>query len=234
MKFSVLAVAFAAVVMISQPAHAVLITRNAGLDNLGTAATISAVTIDNTPGSESINISMSVLELGNPFRVGFSVDESAFLGPLPTVTPYTVNVTLTNAIVRPGVATGRPINGFDVNVNPAPAGSPFISLNTPPSGPLPTSDTFGVENPNIGTGFRFGGLNGGGGELYFGQTAISTFELSAISTGNGLRNFALDFTANPEPASLLLAGLLLGPAGIVANRRRRKREADMIVEAVAV
>jgi hypothetical protein len=226
MKFLALALSVASIFALSQPAQAVLITRNVGLDNLGTAGTINSVTITNISGGDatnSINVSISVLELGSPFTVGFTVAENSHVGVLPILTPYQLTVTLTNAIVRPGSPTGRPISGFDLDVNPSPAGSPFIVLNTPPGGPMATSDTFAVESPNLGAGFRFGGLNGGGGELYFGQTAISTIELASITTANGVRNFGLQFTANPEPASLLLGGLLLGPAGVIAARRRRKQ-----------
>jgi len=97
---------------------------------------------------------------------------------------------------------------------------------------VPTSDTFGVEN-RYRTGFRSRGLNGGGGELYFGSNgAISTFELSAISTGKWFTNFAVKISPRKPGTSFLAFGVfcLLEPAGSFATGRRRKREADMIVK----
>lgn len=198
-------------------ASAILITRNAGADSLGSAATVTSATVDEVAGT--IDISLSVLELGSPFSLGFDITSEVNASVVsPETEAYVVNVSLTNAIPRPGL--GRPISGFDLQVD-APIGTPNAFLDPPPA----TSDRFAVETPNLPTGFRFGGLNGGGGEIYFGETAISSIGLTAFNFGAAgvTRSISLQFTANPEPASMALAACVLGPAGVVIQRRRRQR-----------
>lgn len=74
---------------------------------------------------------------------------------------------------------------------------------------------------NIPGGFRFGGLNGGGiGATYNGRpAAIATFQWN--TSGAALTQASLTFTANPEPGTMVLAGMALLPLGVVSRRRRK-------------
>ena len=82
-------------------------------------------------------------------------------------------------------------------------------------------------NPGGRTAVEFGGLAGGGGDLYFGETGIFTFGLTlpddAFANGPPVQYFGLRVTANPEPTSLALAGF--GMAAAAAARARRRRQA---------
>jgi len=207
-------------------AHALVVTRRPTLDTgFGTAATLNTVSI-NVP-LRTITIDVNVLRLGSPFNLGFNA--AAPVGTLlsPSVGTYRVTVNMTNGILRPGVPTGRPINGFDINIGD-PAGNPIIAFDTTTP---PASDRFAVENPNIGSGFRFGGINGGGGEIYSGETAISSITLVGINTGAATnQNFTLSFVANPEPATLLLGAMLAVPGGVYFRRRRQSLKTVAVAE----
>jgi len=82
-------------------------------------------------------------------------------------------------------------------------------------------------NPGGRASLDFGGLQGGGGDLYNGETGIFTFGLTlpfdAFSGGRPpTQYFGLRVTANPEPTSLALAGFGMAAAAAAGARRRRR------------
>ena len=217
------------------PANALVVTRNAAADTgLGTAAVLNGptpVVINET--LKTITIDVTVLQLGSPFKLGFSAVAPPATPTLvpgvfnPSVGSYRVTVRLVNGIVRPG--TGRPISGFDMAVGDDPSGSPFMGINLIPT---PTSDRFAVEQPNIGNGFRFGGINGGGGEIYSGESSMSSITLVGVNLDPAVasQNFTLSFVANPEPTTLLLGAMLAVPGGVYFRRRRNRLATPAVAE----
>lgn len=155
-------------------------------------------------------------------------------------TKYLVTVNLTNNRVHPispvTFSLSDPVETFNFTsllpVGPAVPTGPnsFIS----PSSPAPTSTYNTVNFNGLMAGvptLHYGGLNGGGGEFYTGQTATFTFHLDladyVVATNNGIvvGSFVLSMVANPEPTSLALAGLAMSAGGFGAFRRRRKTKA---------
>ena len=195
----------------SQPAQAILITRVAANDALGGAVTVNSVVI--SAALKTIAIDVDILKAGTLFSLGFNAATEGAI--FPEFSTYAVTVTMKNMITPFNTALGFAMNGFDVDVVD-PGGNPILGI----TGPF-ASDKFAVVMPNIPSGFRFGGLNGGGGEIYFGQTAISSFSLGAVSFAAANQNFGLTFVANPEPTTLLLGGLAMIPAAVAARRRRK-------------
>ncbi len=219
-----------AAISLAGDAQAMLITRNVGLDlNLGVnASLLSGVVITNIDGgdaTDSITIDLDVLKAGAAFDVGFTVTGTG--GTDNAV--YKVTVLTRNSVTPFNTAAGFAMNGFDVDVTNA-VTQPFAAIDIPPSGAAPTSTHFGFSaNPIVGSStLRFGGVLGGGGELYNGSTATNTFDLATSDIGGASsKGFALTFIANPEPASLLLGGLAMMTGGLAA-RRRRKTAADVV------
>lgn len=214
MRHAVLALLAAMfVVGSSSDAKAILIVRNAGADALNSAFSINSVSIDNTVGVRTISIDLNVLKAHIAGTVGFKVTGSG----VPGIESYTVTITTTNMVPTPGLV----MSGFDVDVVTG-GGQPLIGLSG-----TGTSDKFYVDNTqSLPAGFRFGGLAGGGGQVLFGQTAISTTGLDFADPFpvSGPKNFSLKFTANPEPATLLLASMALVPGGLALRRRRKASE----------
>ena len=161
-------------------------------------------------------------------------------------TKYAVTVNLTNNRVSPvspvTFTLSDPVLTTNLFGSTAAGPNSFVSLSSPP----PTS-TYNTVNFNGLLGgvqtLHFGGLNGGGGEFYTGQTATFNFTIDLADYVNALNNsvvagsFVLTMVANPEPASLALAGFALSAAGAgVVSRRRKKNGAPSadqpVVEAV--
>lgn len=223
------ALAVAVITQTAQAAKVVGIAAGAGsgtVFSLG-AATFATPTENNiTPGpggpANTIYLPITVFEKHTPFEILLTLDETGTPGPINS-TSYTVTVDLTHAV--PG-SPGNAINGFDVTA---------VGATTPIVHALskPISSSFTIEEPQPlpGGTFRYGGLNGGGtGQLLFGDTATSTFDLvltSFSSSGPIVRS--LSFVANPEPGSILLGSLALLPIGI-AVRRRRKQPTEVAVD----
>ncbi|MEO1990877.1 MAG: hypothetical protein ABGW78_03020, partial [Pirellulales bacterium] len=93
-----LALTVVAVVFTSSSANAILITRDAGSDDLGTAASINSVVIDN--GAQTIHVNLNFLEKLTPFSLGFIVtgEDNGFL---PDSENYVLTMTTVNGITSP-------------------------------------------------------------------------------------------------------------------------------------
>lgn len=208
-------------VALSSQAHAFLVTfDNASLNG---AAVVNSATVDEL--NNVIDIDLDILQLHSPFTLNFTAtsDEASDIVP-GAGESYTVSVTTNNL-------ASHPMNGFDV----ASGGfSGNIAGNV--SGPL-SSNSFAIESQPASFSFvRIGGLNGGGGQIVPGQSALSTLTLNLIQFTGALGSsspFSLTFTANPEPATMLLGSLIVVP-GVVAARRRRKLKADAKLAVLAV
>jgi len=87
-------------------------------------------------------------------------------------------------------------------------------------------------NPHTNTtsDIYYGGLAGGGGSTPNGQSETFVYDLRLPTNQVGTNNFTMTFTANPEPGSLALAGLL-GISGLLGLRRRRS---EVTRDAIAV
>lgn len=176
-----------------------------------------------TPGSintGTVTIDLEVYKLNVPVQLDFVYSA----GGADTLTDYTITLNVKNLLAVPEQTLN--FQGFDLvrNVN---AGGAVVSSGIRPN-IAPTSDTFWVENPgsfNITNGFRWGGLSGGGARLAPGGTAINTFVYRVTFDGTtGAGTSALTFTANPEPTTLLLGSLVMGPAAYALRRRRKQIE----------
>ncbi|MBB3206305.1 hypothetical protein FHS27_002114 [Rhodopirellula rubra] len=198
------------VVCWASPAQAILVTYVPGNNVLGGNASVNSVSIDNT--AKTIGIDLSFLQLHQPIQLGFNAQAELSTPPFVAET-YTVTLTSTNL-------ASHPMNGFDASVGGF-AGTLAGSVNTPL-----TSNSFAIEPQPPTTFVRIGGLNGGGGQIVPGQTAISSFALSLANFGaaGNSSNFTIGLTANPEPATLLLGAMVTVP-GVIAARRRRRRKA---------
>jgi hypothetical protein len=218
-----LCVAAVAAVCVSSEANAVLVTRNTALDvnvGVGLNATINTVSVVGT----NILVDVNVLKAHVPFSLGFNIDYDT-AGTDPQNTNYTVTVNMQNLVSPGNTGLGFAMNGYDYSITDG-AGGPTQGF----LGPF-TSTVF-APGGNLGGGVRrFGGILGGGGQINAGGVSNETFRLfTSANSSDPSSTFALNFTANPEPATLLLGSLAMIPAG-VALRRRRKAQQD-VVEAV--
>lgn len=227
--------------VLSGSASAVLVTGVTAGSGLGTVFTLNSAPVvttntqnnntllggpGNVGGANTINIDINVLQKHVPFAFNFSVLEDGTGGGTPTgfatvnATTYIVNLTMTHMV--PG-SPGSAINGFDVTAGGSVAPL-FSGLSVPLVSPFTVNTT-----PLAGGTFRFGGLNGGGtGQLLFGDSATSSFNLDVSAIGlSGPSVHTLAMTANPEPATMVLGGLAMIPA-FVAVRRRRNRKAEVV------
>lgn len=217
-KCLALLVAAVATVAFLPNANAVVVTRNAAGDVLGGNASVNLAGT-NVVGT-NINIDVTALKGNAPFKIGFTMDDEG--GPFPENTTYTVTVKMTNGVTPANMSLGWAMNGYDVDLIDPP-GLPSANM----FGPFTSTKFAAVQSNTLPSGFRFGGFNGGGGEIYNGESSTETFNVF-FSTGfaTGPQNFTIDFVANPEPATLLLGTLAMIPAGLVI--RRRKAAADVV------
>ncbi|GAB5442253.1 MAG: hypothetical protein Fues2KO_26020 [Fuerstiella sp.] len=220
------ATALSVVLLAASQSQAVEVIGVMGGAGIGTVFTMGAPVIvtgtenNVTPGPpgapNSIYIPITVFEKHTPFELLLELEES--VAPVGShTTSYMVTLDLTHAV--PG-SPASAINGFDITADGA-AAPIFHGL----AGPLASTFTIEEPQPLPGGTFRFGGLNGGGtGQLLFGDTATSSFELvltSIAASGPIIRPLVL--VANPEPGSILLGSLALVPIGIAVRRRRKQQ-----------
>lgn len=213
-------------ISIASPANAGLITNVVSSDD--SIAQITGVTNASYSGGGGINtgaveIDLDVKQLHLPVQLTFTYGAR---GDSPVITNYSVTLRVKNSVVDASQALD--FNGFDlVNTGIFSGGLTSAGLN--PNVAI-TSNVFAAEYSgayNITNGFRWGGLLGGGTRLAPGATATTSFVYAVTYLGNnGAGTSALNFTANPEPATLLLGSLVLAPAAWVV-RRRRKAAAEL-------
>lgn len=177
-------------------------------------------------GARSINISVTVLRKFSPFNIQIST--RSVPGTSPSNQFYTLNLTVVNGLTYGNVSHNY-FNGFDFED----AGESASGISTFIEGtPTPGSGVFVLETPVAGvpnlstpTGWRFGGLNGGGYQLAPGASTTISLALRVNQTTNSVvstnRTSQFTITANPEPTSLLLGGLAMVPA-VIGLRRRQK------------
>jgi hypothetical protein len=178
-------------------------------------------------GTGAVTIDLNVLQLHVPIQLTF---DYAGRAADPAITDYTITLRVTNSIVNVGQSLD--LNGFDLTNNGTVTGD-VLSAGLRGAAPI-TSDVFGVQYAgalNIPSGFRWGGLNGGGTRLAPASTASNTFTYRVTWNGTAAGSSTVNFTANPEPATLLLGSLVLAPAAWVV-RRRRKAAAELESAAV--
>ena len=173
-------------------------------------------------GTGAITINLNVFQMHMPIQLTF---DYAARAADPLSTDYTVILNVTNSIADVGQSLD--LNGFDLTNNGT-VGGGVGSAGL--RGPAPiTSNVFVVQYAgalNIPSGFRWGGLAGGGPRLAPGATASNTFKYRISWADATAGTSTLNFTANPEPATLLLGSLVMAPAAWVI-RRRRKAAAEL-------
>jgi hypothetical protein len=173
-------------------------------------------------GTGTATIDLEVFQLHVPIQLNINYDAR---GADPDRTDYTITLRVKNSVSA--ALNGHNMNGFDLTNGAADGlGAASAGLRGNVS---PTSNVFAVEYfnaTNIPGGFRWGGLKGGGGRLAIGATADNTFVYRVNWASSAAGSSTLNFTANPEPATLLLGSLVLAPAAWVV-RRRRKAAAEL-------
>ena len=174
-----------------------------------------------TGATGTITVSLDVMQLHVPTVLNFNFNP----GGANFVTQYAVTLVTRNLDLFSNA--GR-MNGFDISSGPRSGAIVSNGLAYPTA---PVSDVFFVSfngGDNIPSGFRFGGLSGGGGTIGGPlETATSTFtyQVNFNGTTDGGTS-GLNFVANPEPTTLLLGALVMAPAAWVI-RRRRKAAAEL-------
>ncbi len=173
--------------------------------------------VDPTSALNTITLNMTANTIGSVFNVRFELLKDV---PSAVTRSYVVTMNLTNNV-------GRQIPGFDVETGLGGGGGYSSSIEVTP---LPTPGVFALENilpgqTNLTNGWRFGGLSGGGSVLNNGGVTTVVFSYSTTNSSgaaiSGTRFSSLNFTANPEPTTLLLGSLAMIPAAVVARRRRK-------------
>jgi hypothetical protein len=172
---------------------------------------------ENGTGTGAITINLEVFQLHTPVQLTFTY---AARGDSPDRTDYAITLNILNSV--PDSLKGFNMNGFDITNNST-TNAAVDSASVRGAVPI-TSNRFGVlysGTTNILNGFRWGGLNGGGPRLAFGDTASNTFTYRVNWASSAVGTSTLNFVANPEPATILLGSLAMVPAGIAAHRRRK-------------
>lgn len=231
------------VALIAEPASAAFVTAVTNGSGQGVGGTMSAIgTIDNgsgvlasigtplTPSAEgagprSINLTVTMLKKFSPLNI--QIATRSVVGQSPIDRFYRLNLTIVNGLTYANSAHNF-MNGFDFkDFDESGSGiSTFVA-----GAPVADGGAFALENatpgtPNLGAtvGWRFGGLKGGGPTIAPGASTTVSLTLrvnqttaSAVVTN---RTSQFSITANPEPASLILGGLVLAPAFVALRKRR--------------
>lgn len=174
-------------------------------------------------GTGAVTIDLNVFELHTPIQLTFNYGAR---GAGQFGAGYAITLRVTNSVTAVGPDVD--FNGFDLTNNGTVTGG-VSSAGLAGLSPI-TSNVFAAEyfgGLNIPNGFRWGGLLGGGPRLAPGATATNTFVYNLTWGGaTAAGSSALNFTANPEPTTLLLGSLVMAPAAWVV-RRRRKAAAEL-------
>lgn len=181
---------------------------------------------NNERTEKPISVDVTAWKLFQPFDVTFVMNDATFLGNDDEIVGRAYRVTLT---MRNDVDNNRPIGPIQVDLVGAGAGAGIRFLDGPVNvdntSSNPPGDAFIGSAPDTYFGYVsdtrlvFGGLNGGGVHIPNGGSQDFAFSIFAPHTSS---DFALRFTANPEPGTLALAGLALFPLGVAVRRRRRR------------
>ncbi|GAB5442256.1 MAG: hypothetical protein Fues2KO_26050 [Fuerstiella sp.] len=167
----------------------------------------------------TMTLDVTVFQKHVPVQFTLSFDPEPGSGSVTRTYDITFNVT--NSLPSGGSLSY--MNGFDITNGPfTNAASAQLNADIEPTGyfafedgPPPASEY------NRPTGFRFGGLNGGGPASYNGDVTTNNFSFTITAAKSASPTATLNFTANPEPGTLALAGLALFPLGIAVRRRRK-------------
>jgi hypothetical protein len=156
----------------------------------------------------ALDITFNTLHV--PFTLTFTRDATA---PNNVRNEYLFSVTINNG--GPSV----PINELIVDIN---GGAVFFDEDDSAAfDPTPTGGTFVHDSAGAGTNkLTFTGFSVASG-------ASRTFTFSIDLGAATATNFDIVFTANPEPASMALAGLASCGIGGLVVRRRRKANAKV-------
>lgn len=190
------------------------------------------------PRTISLDVTLESGYVNNtPFSYTFATSDTDGSATFDGASQYLVTVNMTNNRVHPISPVTFTLS--DLSFRNDPAENPEVV------GPVPFRFAPGIGSSNYNTvnfngvlaGVRtlqFGGFNGGGGELYTGQTGTFTFaiDLPDMTSSFGLTSaeFTLSMVANPEPASLALAGFAMSSAGAgYISRRRKKKIATSVI-----
>lgn len=191
-----------------------------------------------TPGNSVNTITLNATALsgyqnGTAFTWTFGYTDIDFVSETNGNTKYLVTVNLTNSRLHPIAPVRFTLSPF-VQAGPPVGDHSFVSASSPT--PTSTYNTVNFNGINAGTPtLQFGGLQGGGGELYNGQTGTFTFHIDLKDyVGGSSGSFILSMVANPEPASLVLGGVAIALAGGYRAARRRRKKLDETEESVAV
>ncbi len=209
----------------------------------GPAGDPDAVTNDDFtgpgPNPNFVNISLDVFAMNAPINVTFTVQPQTSLPPpADAIGPveYFFAVTLTNRLNDNGIqpsTDGREIGGFNVSLIPGVTGAAYDSPVNPAFGTIAGADPFPLKFGGFVTpaSLQFGGLSGGGGGLAPNNSLTLLFSVDVPGSSNVSppRNFTLAFTANPEPGSLALAGMLCSVGVVYLRNRRRNTAAPVVV-----
>jgi hypothetical protein len=232
-----------ALLFVPQTARAGLITSVTSTDTDVAIAVIDPGSSTYTPGttspinnvgSGSVIVDLEVFKLHSPIQLVFSYAARPSSDPGQFGATYDVVLRVKNSVSS--TQNRLDFNGFDLTNSVTVTGGvstsglqPDVAITSSPS-----STRFGVlysGDYNIPSGFRWGGLNGGGPRLAPGQTAVNTFSISNVWSGRNASTARLNFVANPEPATILLGSLAMVPAGIAAHRRRKNAKAALVAAA---
>lgn len=226
------------VILLGSSAHAGLITSVTSSNNAVAQVTaVSGATYTDGSigvpgffvGSGAVTIDLEVFQLHTPVQLTFNYGAR---GAGQIAANYAVTLRVKNSVSAIGPDVD--FNGFDLTNNGTISGGVNAS-GLAAATPI-TSNVFGVEyfgGLNISNGFRWGGLLGGGPRLAPGATATNNFGYVLTWAGSTVAGTStLNFTANPEPATLLLGSLVMAPAAWVVRRRRKAAAAGLEEAAV--
>ena len=171
-----------------------------------------------------VDIDLNVLKLHTSFQSNFTVTNT---GPPKDQTQYLFRITIHNLanIAFPAfklTLAGTGSAFFNTAFNAIDVGNSTDPINNTP-GAFSWDNTQGNSNPS-GKILDFGGLQGGGSQLAAGGTTIVN-AFVYVQKGGGVGTtgtFNLQFVANPEPGTLLLAALSLGGLCFYQIRRRNQ------------
>jgi hypothetical protein len=223
-----------------------------GPDNGGTGVNgrLDSGTVAGPAGNDmtalAADLNVTAFALQRSFDISYELSNISFLDSLITGRVYDFTLTVTNAlnsalgVPQTNESIAQAIQPIDIELIGGPGAMTFLDgpTNTLVSG----SNSIGSAPSSTGTGaytifnsgrnLRFGGLNGGG--LFIPNGSSEDFAFSVFIPHSGA-DFSLRITANPEPTSLILAGLgicVFGGGGYMRRRKRLQKNSEPSTDAV--